>query len=226
MINKAGPFIDGNFDNSMKKMALQLGLATPSQVGLELGKKKGGEMNAVQVKTEYMIPKTPFGSPPLPKPDKSNNLSGQPQQGRPKNSKDSQKRKTKTFSPQTGASLNIWALSAQDKISSILNPTLLEFYDKKNMRSLSSDQYSEAEDTKTKILLSLLPFSEINDQIILDNFANIDNLKLNSLHAQYKIFSKNIQNNLERELTAEEIKFVRAYFYELVYSEETNSIET
>jgi hypothetical protein len=220
MIQKAGPFIDGNFENSMKKMALQLGLATPSQVGIELGKKKSGEMNAVEIKSEYAIPKIPFsGGSPTPS-KKSDNLPGQPQQGRPKNSKDTTKRKTKVFKPQTGASLNIWSLSAQDKINAIMNPTLLEFYDKKNMRSLSNDQYLEAEDTKTKIFLSIAPFSIINEDLILNAFGNIDNNTLNQTYSQYKLFTKNIHNDLDRELTAEEIKFTKAYFYQLVYSDE------
>ena len=44
MVNKAGPFFDANFENTAKKMAMQLGLATPSQIGIDLDKKKKGEM--------------------------------------------------------------------------------------------------------------------------------------------------------------------------------------
>jgi hypothetical protein len=40
MVQKAGPSISGNLENDLKKMALQLGLATPSQVGLTLEPKK------------------------------------------------------------------------------------------------------------------------------------------------------------------------------------------
>jgi hypothetical protein len=117
-------------------------------------------MNAVEVKTEFAPePKTPFGQ--------TTELPGQPGQGRPKNSKDTQKRKTKKFAPQTGASLQLWAIEAQDKISEILNPHLLEFYNKKNMRSLSKSEYDEAEATKTKIFLSLKPMELITEDIVL-----------------------------------------------------------
>lgn len=217
MVQKAGPFIDGNFENSMKKMALQLGLATPSQVGIEFEPKKKGEMNAVEVKTAYppAIPKLgPLTPPTNTSPDK---LPGAPGQGRPKNSKDSSQRKTKKFSPQTGASLNLWALSAQDKINEILNPTLLEFYNKKNMRSLSSIEYSESEIIKTKVFFALEPFANISEDLILSAFANADNTKTQELYTKYKLFVKNLANNINRELTSDEARITRAYFYDAVY---------
>ena len=46
--------------------------------------------------------------------DSKESLPGQPQQGRPKNSKDQEPRKERTFTPQTGASLHLWASAAQD----------------------------------------------------------------------------------------------------------------
>jgi hypothetical protein len=215
MVQKAGPFIDGNFENSMKKMALQLGLATPSQVGIELEPKKKGEMNAVEVKTAFAPTLPKFNS--APQINNTEKLPGQPGQGRPKNSKDSTKRKTKEFSPQTGASLNLWALSAQDKINDILNPTLLEFFNKKNMRSLSSSEYSESEIIKTKVLFSLKPFDNITEEIVSNAFANVESDTSQQLYAQYRIFIKNLANNIDRELTADEARITRAYFYDAVY---------
>lgn len=217
MVQKAGPFFDANFENSMKKIALQLGLATPSQVGLELEAKKRGEMNAVEVKSQFAVPKLPFGSSPAVNPNKEN-LPGQPQQGRPKNSKDTNQRKTKTFTPQTGASLNLWTIDSQEKISEIINPTLLEFYNKKNMRSLSSLEYDEAESIKTKIFFSLNPMTSVTEEVVLSKLNTLNSIDILDKYNTYKNFAKNIVSELNRPLTADENKFTKSYVYQLVYS--------
>lgn len=216
MVQKAGPFFDGGtFDNSMRKMALQLGLATPSQVGLELEPKKKGEMNAVEVKSEFSIPKLPFGGGGA---NQESSPKGQPQQGRPKNSKDNKKRKTKDFAPQTGASLYLWSIETQDKIADILNPQLLEFYNKKNMRSLSKTEYDEAEATKTKIFFSLDPFATITEEVVLAKLNTINSIDNNIKISKYYNLIKAISSEINRTPTAEELKYTKAYFYQTVYN--------
>jgi len=212
MVKKAGPWFDPEFENSLKKISLQTGLASPSQVGLELEKKKAGEKNIVELKTLLTTPKSAPNNISV-----DNKLSGVPEQGRPKNSKDSQPRKNKKFSPQTGASINIWALSAQEKISNLLNSTLLEFYNKKNMRSLSNEEYAESEAIKTKIFFALDAFAKIDENIITNKFNEINNEDILNTYGNYKNFTKSVQNDIDRELTAEENKFIKAYFYEMVY---------
>jgi hypothetical protein len=213
MVNKAGPFFDANFENTAKKMAMQLGLATPSQIGIDLDKKKKGEMNAIEVKTQF----PPIKTSPLGGDNSSKSLPGQPQQGRPRNSKDSNKRKTKEFSPQTGASLNIWSLDTQDKISNIVNPILLEFYNKKNMRSLANTEYEEAEATKAKIFFSIEPFAEVTTELVLSKLNTINSIEINTKYYQYQQFNKAINRELNRPLTAEETKYTKSYLYQLVY---------
>lgn len=203
MVNKAGPWHDPQFYNGLKKTALQIGLATPSEVGLKLEPKKKGEKTATEMK--MAIPK------PSPQ---GGNIPGEPQQGRPKNSKDQTQRKERTFKPQTGASLQLWGVEAQEKIAELLNPYLLEFYNKKNMRSLSSAEYAEAENTKTKIFLSLEPFDTVNEDIVLSKLNTIDSIDNKNKYNNFLTFSKNIQNEINRQLTAEEIKYTKAYFYE------------
>lgn len=218
MVKKAGPFFDANFENTAKKMALQLGLATPSQIGIELDKKKKGEFNAVEVKSQFMPPKLPFGPPSSSPKLTTDSLPGQPQQGRPKNSKDTEQRKTKEFSPQTGASLNLWTMETQDKISSIINPVLLEFYNKKNMRSLSSTEYDEAESIKTKILFSIDPFSAVTEELVLSKLNTINSVDINTKYQKYVNFNKSINYEINRPLTADENRFTKAYLYQLVYT--------
>jgi hypothetical protein len=217
MINKAGPYIDGNHENSLKKMSLQLGLASPSQVGLELEPKKKGDMNALEMKAKFSDTKQKTNEKIPINITTKDNLNSQPQQGRPKNSKDTEPRKTKEFSPQTGASINLWAIKAQDKISEIINPLLLEFYNKKNVRSLSSSEYDELDNLKTKILFTLSPFSEIVEDKIISKLDLINNKDTNSLFAKYKIWSKETNPNIDKGLTIEEHKQNRAYFLSMVY---------
>lgn len=216
MVPKAGPWYDPMFEEGMKKVALQIGLATPSQVGLELEKKKPGEKTVIEMK----IPPTPTGTPNRVK-DSPESLKGEPEQGRPKNSKDSQTRKTKKFAPQTGAKLQMWADATQDKISELMNPLLLDFYDKKNMRSLSSSQYEEAEQTKTKLLLSAQPYKTISKEYLLDSLNLLNNAKINSIYNYYSNFVNTMKSTLARDLTVQELKSIRSYFYSMVYQDLT-----
>jgi len=212
MVNKAGPWFDPQFENSLKKIALQNGSVAPSQVGLELDKKKSGEKSALEMK----VPASPpGGGQPVPQGNK-----GVPQQGRPKLSKDTEKRKTKEFSPQTGASLEIWANNAQDKISEVLNPVFLDFYKKKNWRSLSSTETKEADLVKTKILFSFNPFSIIDETKVLDSFSNVTSNEkdFNNIINGYNVWIKNIKNDLNKDLSVEEQKQAKASFYSMVYS--------
>lgn len=208
MVPKAGPWYDPQSEESLKKIALQTGLATPSQVDLELKPKKKGEKSLLDMKTEAVPPVPPNSANP-----------GQPGQGRPKNTKDTEKRKTKQFSPRTGASLQLWALDAQEKIADILNPLLLDFYSKKNMRSLSSTEYSEAENTKTKILFSIEPFVAINEDLLIAKLNTINSIDVSTKFTQFQRWNTEAGKDLNKQLTAEEQRHMKAYFYSLVYSD-------
>ena len=213
MVPKAGPWYDPMFEEGMKKVALQIGLATPSQVGLELEKKKAGEKTILEMKTIT----TPSGQPSGVK-DSSESLKGVPGQGRPKNSRDSETRKTKRFSPQTGARLQLWADAAQDKISEIINPTLLSYYNKKNMRSLASAEYEEAEQTKTKLLLTAQPYANIDEQYLVENMKILpNNKKIDQIYEYYQTFLNTMVASFGRVLTVQELKSIKSYFYSMVY---------
>jgi hypothetical protein len=203
MVQKAGPYYDANFENNLRKIALQLGVATPSQVGLELEPNKRGEKNAIQMKSEFpAAPKIGNSSP--------TGVSGQ---GRPRNSKDSQQRKTKDFAPQTGASLGLWANEAQDKISEIVNPMLLEFYNKDNLRKLSAQETKELDIFKTKILLNIDPNTKIDENGVNLAIAKINNTETSDMFNSLNFWIKQISNELNRSLNTEEIKLIKSSFY-------------
>jgi hypothetical protein len=209
MVQKAGPFYDANFENNLKKIALQLGIAAPSQVGLELENKKRGEMNAIEMKAQF--PSAPkFGGGGSPSSSGPVGVSGQ---GRPRNVKDSQKRKTKDFAPQTGASLAIWANEAQDSISNIINPMMLEFYNKDNLRKLSANESKELDNIKTKLLLNLKPNSKIDENTISAAMASIDDKETRSKLDGLNYWIKQISNELDRVPTTDEIKIIKSSFY-------------
>lgn len=210
MVNKAGPWFDPQFENSLKKIALQGGVATPSQVGLELLKKKNGEKTILEMRQPQLSAK-----PTQLAKDSPESLPGQPGEGRPRNSKDTEKRQTKTFKPRTGASLSIWANEAQDKIADIINPIMLDFYNKKNLRSLSHEEAKELDTTKTKLLFSLAPYEAISEEKILSNISNLHN---SNIESSYYTFIKQISDDLNRSLSMDEQKQAKASFYSLVYS--------
>jgi hypothetical protein len=215
MARKAGPWHDPQLENGLKKIALQSGTVTPSQVGLELEKKKSGEKTALELKTPPVLP---VGSPTKLANDSQESLPQVPGQGRPKMSKDTEKRKTKVFKPQTGASIMIWASKAQDKINEIINPVLLEFYNKKNLRSLSSIEFQEAEETRTKILFGLQPMSKIDAESIITAFSKIDTSATRDTLVEYKNWLKSIEQTLDQSLSVDDQKQAKASFYSLVYS--------
>jgi hypothetical protein len=211
MVPKSGPWYDPQFEDSLKKIALQIGLATPSQVGLDLEKKKAGEKTALELK-----------QPSTPKPtqlakDSPESLPGQPGEGRPKNSKDQEKRKTKQFSPQTGAGLMIWAAKAQDAIAEVVNPLMLEFYQKKNLRSLSASESKEIESLKTKLLFSIEPYSKIDKDMVLNKMSVVDSSISQKMCAEYHNWLKRLSADLMEPLSVDDQKQAKASFYHMVY---------
>jgi len=215
-VPKAGPFHDAEFQNSLKKIILQNGMGTPSEVGLELKPKKKGQKNLYELKNQQPLP--PKTTTQLVK-DSPESLPGVPGEGRPKMSKDKEKRKERNFKPRTGATLEVWAQDAQEKISNIINPLILDFYNKKNLRSLSSYEFKNLEYIKTQALFSLQPFIHIDADKICSNIKHIDkDTKQAILGYEYSL--KNISNDLNRPLTIDEQKLVKSTFYSALNNKE------
>lgn len=203
---KAGPFYDPQLDDALKKVALQSGIVTPSEVGLELEPRKKGEKNAMDFKVDQIKAKPPGPSPSGKK--------GVPGQGRPKNSKDSGPRKTKTFKPKTKA---VWARAAQEAISEVINPAILMEFGKKNMRSLSQEEISKLEGLKFGILFNLEPLSELSQDNITEALSKETPKEYFSIYDEWlKETAKELGLN---ELTTEQKKNVQAYLYDLIHSE-------
>jgi len=142
-----------NITDDLKKIALQRGFA-PSEVGLELDEKNPNEVGM----------KEQLASNPTKN-------KGVPGQGRPKNSKDSQKR-TRTPKP-LGASQEfykkvVWAQSAYSQISQMILPSILKVFKCKNIRMMNNEQFNQFENIKFATLASLEPFTEVNEELVLN----------------------------------------------------------
>lgn len=160
MVGKISPYMAplDPYQEGLKKVALQSGVATPSEVGLELEEKAPGEVNALELKAKQATQKN----------------SGVP--GRPKNAKDKSKRKTKTFSPKLKANLAVWTKNAQDYISAELNDLFLENFGKANFRQLSTEQAEQVENIKFSVLLSLDPMSKLTAAALEKGLAGQQNV--------------------------------------------------
>ena len=112
----------------------------------------------------------------------------------------------------------IWANKAQEKINELVNPILLNFYDKKNIRSLTASEYKELESLKTKILLALDPNSSISETTIAGLMEEINLPKINNLYHQYYSWLKTLSAQLDDSLSVEDIKQAKTSFYLLVYN--------
>ena len=201
MVGKASPYHDPEPENALKKIALQSGVASPSEVGLELDPKKEGEKSSLEMRQKPKPTKLAKDSP--------ESLPGEPQQGRPKLSKDTEKRKERTFSPQTGASLQLWATEAQGKISEIINPILLDFFGKNNLRSLSNDQLKELENVKSSILFNIKPFCTINSETITEKLNDLNYTQLTA----YSVWLRQLASQLNRDLSVDDQKQAKSSFY-------------
>lgn len=149
---RAGPWNNPEPEKDLKKIALQTGVATPSEVGLELEKKKPNEISLIehQAKIEKSKPK-----PGLPIKKKK---TGVPQSGRPKNSNDKTKRKKKVVKPRVAKALldhiNL-ARAHQKEIATIINPIYLKSKSKANMRQLTENEGAELEKLKFALLCNV-----------------------------------------------------------------------
>ena len=158
---KASPYHNPDHKADMAKLAISSGVLDAEnyfeQVGLPYNKKN-------MVYSPQMINSAPSVDTQKSKPKKNPN----PQGGRPLLSKDSTKRTQKRVLPRSGETkaLWAWALDAQKSIADHLNPAALDFFKKKNIRSLSSEELNYLENLKLSVLTSLEPYSDIDGEKI------------------------------------------------------------
>jgi hypothetical protein len=152
---KASPYHNPNVRNDVAKVLVTKdGLADDYyQDELDLPKRK--------------IPAPPVAKPPggVPAgpPQAPKAVDGKPQGGRPAGKKDQIKRKVKTIG-ETAATL--WAYEIQKSIAEEVTPMMLDYYKKKNVRSLTKAEFDQLEYFKLCLLTNIEPFIDLSPEII------------------------------------------------------------
>ena len=200
--DKSGPFHDANTESALKKIALQSGIVSPSEVGLELKEKEEGQTSMMEMKKES-APKQKPGPEESPE-------NGQPGEGRPRNSKDSSPRKTKVVRPRTTAIVQAQARIAQEKISDFINPLFLEMYGKKNLRSLSSSEFEEVEKVKFNILMNLESIDIVNPDSVNAALSSATPSQATAIYLQ---MLSDFISEIGRQPTTEERRQVQSAVY-------------
>lgn len=214
---KVSPYHAVDQDFALEKIALQTGIVSPSQVGLDLDKPKG-DKPALEMKQPKQPKKEQLELPFDKKgPDKEPSPEGEP--GRPKNSQDSGPRKKREFKPRNRAAIELWAKNAQERIAEFLNPAFLSEFNKKNMRSLSSEEKVKAEAIKFEVLCNLDPECEVSDQELAEALSQ--NPVSKQTHSECDSWISEASEGMGRRLSIEEIRNLRAAFY--VYYKENQS---
>lgn len=178
MPEKASPFHNPDKEHEYKKILIQAGDVTPSEVGLTLMERKEGEKPRIdktletQVEMKKIFPPGPPGG---------TRKTGTP--GRPSSVTETKKRKPKpTSKPSTKADVNIflWANSIQDEIHKILQPAMLSSFGKDNMRKLTSSESEVFDHIKNRVLSNLPPLKNV-DEIVVAAYMNM-NIKEDYFH--------------------------------------------
>ena len=203
--DKAGPYHDANTDSALKKIALQTQVVTPSEVGLELEDRMDGQESGLELRNKQQKKNQQFG-----KPGPEQEQKGTPQEGRPKNSKDIEPRKQKQVNPRTKAVLQIQARAAQDEIATIINPIILDLFDKKNFRSLSSKQSDDAERIRFGVLYNLESLSNIDLDSVQEALSHSIPSEIDSLYTNW-IYEFSRESG--RTPTVEECRQIQASIY-------------
>lgn len=209
MPNALGPYAD--IEEEYKKLYINQGLLTPSEIGLELEERKPGEETKVELDHKAG--------------EKLAKMKGVPGQGRPINSKDKIKRKPKVVKPRSKASITeqdsnflnciSWANSMQNNISEVITPTYLLAHKKKYVKELTSKQVAELENIKFGVLFKVEAFTNPKDI----NFKDLLSSKIvipARANQICKVLMANMVEKTGKELTINHHRDIQSYVYSIM----------
>jgi hypothetical protein len=192
---KADPYHNANVDSEYRKIALQKG---------EIGIDDVTVLKPRPVETQEVQPNNQQEKKPAN------------ENGRPQFSNDTKPRKQKEVKPRSKpgqATLLVWSNEAQKSIANIINPALLNFYQKKNLRELTKVELMDLEDIKFKVLCNLKPREEITQEKVASIMEKNPRLTARQQRLKEQIKAEFIDNN-NRMPTVDELRQI----YNLVYS--------
>jgi len=180
MPDKASPYHNPQHRDEIAKIALNKDMLSNDyleNMGLPVGQDKVEEVK---------VDDTPISDMPNNNPEL--------EAGRPRFSRDKQKRKEKRVLPRSsGTNDVIWAMEAYSKVSDILNPIALTHFDKNNVRSLTKAELSELDKLKISVFSNLQLFQNIDETSIKNMLDNTKKVSAN--------FKKSIENKVEEFVT-------------------------
>jgi len=216
-VEKVSPYHAVDKEFSLEKIALQTGIVSPTQVGVKLEDKKEGDQSVLEM--NKVSEKDADKKKQMDLPFDKGNPNSPKDNGRPKNSQDTGPRKKREFKPRNRASIELWAKNAQEKISEFLNPAFLQEFNKKNMRSLSSEEASKSESIKFEVLCNIDPGEEVTVKVISSAINSTPIPK--KTHNECDSWISEASEDMEKRLNIEEIRNLRAAFY--VYLKENQA---
>ena len=195
-VPKAGQWHNPQQDFEFKKLALQQGYIDVSQLDLELeelpsGKKTPFETE-VEVNKQKMAQKKLGGT-----------------NGRPKNSRDSKKRK-RTVKPRTSANLQVWAADTQAKIADVIVPLYLGDLGKKNLRQLTAKEFDDLENYKFSILCAFAPEDAVDEEAIKALYGKVLQIPVGVYDLYKKLVAKVKNPTVANLRQLQIISYVRA----------------
>lgn len=209
---KASPYHNPQVEQDMQKLSLQSGDVTPSQVGVKLKPKKAGEKTRTELMDEQK-------NTQIKENTKVKMFNAKLSAGRPKNVKETKKRKHKPAKTRTKADqILVWAQGAASKISDILLPALLNNYNKKNLRQLTEAQSKELELIKFNMLCNCEPFTEITEDTAIAFLT-----KENTINPEISLIFSELYEDFvasnSRQPSIDEERFIQLIAYSKIKSE-------
>jgi len=193
-VRKLGAFTEKDFEKSLQKTALNLKLVDTESLFDKYGIED----------LEY----TMEGKGMEPPKNNSTKEAGMPGQGRPKNSKDSEPRKTRTMKPTTNAQEQLWAVDVYNNITNFIKPLVLESTSKASIRQLTADEFKDYEEMKAHILFNM-EVGKTGEEDIVRALEKEASPKLSI----YKECLLDLTKELDRELTQNEKIIVQAFVF-------------
>lgn len=199
---KASPFHNAQKEFTKQKIALEKGYYAPEHVGItkEPGTEDIPSPNDSRFE-EMMKLKDGKGNGRLQElTNEKRGGSG----GRPIGKKDSEKRKTRQFTPITRAELEMWIETAQIEIHEILRPTMLNSVAKKTLRELTGSEAREFEFLKFGVLYNIEEFSSIDVEKVTAALDVAEESPLSDLLEQIRLF----ESKQKKTASIEEIRMI------------------
>ena len=194
---KADPFHNGNMESEYRKIALQKGeIGIDDVTTLKPKEPEVVEENTPQQQEEKKVPK---------------------ENGRPPFSQDTEPRKQKRVLPRSKASLMVWSNEAQKNIAKFLNPAMLNYYNKNNLRELTKEESMELELLKFKVLCNFNPYDDINEETIASILENNPRLTSSQKRIKTQVMAEFIENN-SKSPSIDELRQINNIVYSLDFS--------